>query len=157
MQPQSKGAAPQGESVGRPDATPGSDERGRAVLWWALAVFLLWFAVAAAWTDWRGGACYGPRLLVLVLLALAVPLAALWRRWGERSAFRRLLAAFLVAGFTVQWCAATDPFHAFWSLPLPDLLADRPAWTATGAALRARVVAVLIARARRRPPPLAAR
>ena len=146
----SGGAAPYEESVGHPGATPGSGAHRRAALWWALAIFLLWFAVAAAWTDWRGGTCYGPRLLVPVLPALALPLAALWRRWGERPAFRGLLTVLLVAGFTVQWCAATDPFHAFWSMPLPDLLTARPAWTAGGAILGAVAVAVLMARTRRR-------
>ena len=72
------------------------------------------------------------------------PLATL----GRAARLRGLLTVLLVAGFTVQWCAATDPFHAFWSMPLPDLLTARPAWTAAGAALGAAAVVVLMARTR---------
>ncbi|HUF18695.1 MAG TPA: hypothetical protein VMS12_11695, partial [Thermoanaerobaculia bacterium] len=35
-------------------------------------------------------------------------------------------------GFVVNWCAALDPFEAFWGVNVFDLLSDNPAVPASG-------------------------
>lgn len=87
-------------------------------------VFLAYFLVSAAWVDWRGGSGFGPRLLVPGLAALALPLAWSIKRFAVRGWARLTLIVLFLAGFTVQWCAATDPVPAFWSIGLGELLAD---------------------------------
>lgn len=80
----------------------------------ALAVFGAYFAVSALWIDWRGGDCYGPRLLVPALPALAWLLAARLAR-SDLGSLRLVLAAAFIGGFTVQWCVALDPVPALGS------------------------------------------
>lgn len=83
----------------------------------AAVAFLGYFVVSAAWTDWRGGSCWGPRLLVPALPALALALARLGRYRHE------IVGTLFVAGFVVNWTAAADPFTAFWGIEIPPLIA----------------------------------
>lgn len=91
-----------------------------------------WLFLTAAWLDWGGGSCYGPRLMVPMLPALALPLAELWRKAEEQHCLKWVLGVAFTVGFTVQWCAALDPFSAFWSIPITRLLARDPWATGSG-------------------------
>jgi len=84
-------------------------------------------ALTAAWVDWAGGACYGPRLLLLAVPALAVPIGVSARRWSERPLARRSFLATAAAGFALGLLAATDPFPAAWGPSVPDLVRSHPA------------------------------
>jgi hypothetical protein len=88
----------------------------------SLLAFAAWFALTAAWARWDGGSCYGPRLLLPVLPALVVPLLQLRERFRGRAAQWGFALLFL-AGFVVNWCAALDPFLAFWEAPAHTLVA----------------------------------
>lgn len=116
---------------------------GEESSFYAMLAFLGYFVVSAAWVDWRGGSSYGPRLLVPVLPALAWPLMAVLtgertRKWSWRALF-----ALAIVGFTVQWCAVTSSFSAFWGIALPELLGQRPLATLSGLALALGAVAWL--------------
>ncbi len=93
----------------------------------AFFAFIAYFAITAAWSDWRGGSSYATRLLLPVLPALVIPLAG---RLDGR--FRRLVFPLFLFGFVVNWCAALDPFEAFWGVNVFDLLSDNPAVPASG-------------------------
>jgi len=122
-------AGPQpGEAAGRKIA--------RRTAW---TIFAAYFALTAAWADWGGGACYATRLLLPALPALAVVGVLDWP--DCRAALRRAAAALFVAGFTVQWCAVTDPVPAMWSIPVSQLLGRRPAMAFVGLVLAAAGVA----------------
>ena len=94
----------------------------------AFLAFVSYFALTAAWADWRGGSSYATRLLLPVLPALVIPLAGL----VFDTRFRRLLFPLFLIGFVVNWCAALDPFKAFWGVNVFDLLSDNPAVPASG-------------------------
>lgn len=99
----------------------------------AVGTCLLWFLVAAAWVDWRGGSSYGPRLVVPVLpLAAAglVPLISILR-----APVLRLIGVLIVFSFTVNLAAAFDPFTAFWEATALDLLRKNPAVLVIGPVL----------------------
>jgi len=98
----------------------------------SLAAFLLWFAVTACWVDWRGGSCYGPRLMVPAILALVLPICRCWQRFAGERRFRVLSYALIVLGFAIQWRAATKPFAAYWGVSLPEFLLDAPIASLTG-------------------------
>jgi hypothetical protein len=98
----------------------------------AWLVFGLYLVATAAWSAWHGGSCYGPRLLVPALPALALPLARAWEARRESALFRIAFLGLLLLGFTIQWCAASDPFRAFWSVSLGDLLTGNVLSTAAG-------------------------
>lgn len=98
----------------------------------SIVAFASYFLVSAAWIDWRGGACFGPRLLVPVLPALIIlgsPLE-LRSRW-ERIAVG--LAA--AAGFTVNWAAALSPWRAMWNGSWAVFWETSPASLASGAVI----------------------
>lgn len=98
----------------------------------ACAVAAAWLFMVASGVDWRGGSCYGPRLLVPMLPALVVPLADAWRQARHQRWLALVLGAAFASGFTVQWCAALDPFSAFWSIPILRLLSGNPWATGSG-------------------------
>ena len=98
--------------------------RGASVF--ALSILLL----TAAWIDWGGGTCYGPRLLLPAIAALAVPLAFVWRRWQARAVVRWTILVAGAAGFVLGLLAAWDPFRAAWSPSVLELVAARPLATA---------------------------
>ncbi len=101
-------------------ARPGLERRLAAL---AALVVLPWLVLCASWVDWRGGACFGPRLLVPVLPALAVPLAILWRRTRPLSWQRDAILALAALGAGVEAGAIASPFRAFWSLPVDQIVA----------------------------------
>lgn len=111
-----------------------------------LAAFALYFALSAAWADWRGGSCYGPRLLLPAMPALVVAAAHL--ATAERPRLRRLAGALFVAGFTVNALAALDPRTAFWGAGAGALLAARPVVTAAMALAGAGLLAMGVRLAR---------
>lgn len=116
----------------------------------AALVFAGYFALTAAWVDWRGGSSYGPRLLVPALPALALLLAHLWTAAG--TPLRRALGGLFVLGFTVHWCAALDPVPAFWSGSAPALLGEGLAATASGLGVGGGLLWLLLARFPDRTP-----
>ena len=121
------------------------DRADRIAGWTSAAIVVGYFVVTAAWVDWRGGSSYGPRLLVPALPALAVPLARLWlERTG--TPWRVALAAAALAGFVVNWCAALDPFTAFWGPAAWELVAKNGAAAIGGAILGAGILSWLGAR-----------
>lgn len=119
-----------------------------SALFASAAVALGYFAVTAAWVDWRGGACYGPRLLVPALPACAAPLLVLVDRRPISRVVRAVLGLAFVGGFTVQWCAALSPVHAFWISSVRELLGASLPTTLAGAGLG---VALLVWTAARFP------
>lgn len=102
--------APIGFALGR-----GRTER--VVLACAGAAFVLYFLLAAAWVDWRGGSCFGPRLVVPAISLLAPAIALAWRRLGRGPLAPAFLAAAAV-GTGIEIAAIADPFHAFWAADL---------------------------------------
>ena len=92
----------------------------------ALLILVAYYGVTALWIDWRGGSGYGPRLLVPALPALALPLVSRMDSASTGAAWRRLFAVLAVVGFAIQWSAVTNPFRAFWSTSLRDLVIGRP-------------------------------
>ena len=88
----------------------------------AWLVFLLYLGLTSCWSAWGGGSCYGPRLMIPAIAALAIPLAEAWRRHRNRALFRRCLAILLVTGFTIQLSAACKPYHLFWSPSIVEVL-----------------------------------
>ena len=90
-----------------------------AIAW---LVFLLYLGLTSCWVAWGGGSCYGPRLMIPAIAALAAPLAEAWRRHGNRALFRHTLAILLVTGFTIQLSAACKPYHLFWSPSIVEVL-----------------------------------
>jgi hypothetical protein len=86
----------------------------------SLVCVAAFYVMTALWADFRGGACYGPRLMVPVLPLFVVPLLRFWRSGGRWPRGAALMAA--LVGITIQVCAALDPFNAFWSVPISELL-----------------------------------
>lgn len=99
----------------------------------AVAAFLSYFAVTSAWIDWRGGSSYATRLLLPVVPTLLLPLARLTMPVVSRRVLTVIGLAYL-AGFVVNWCAAIDPFTAFWGVSAPDLI-EKNVWLALVGAL----------------------
>ncbi|HUP65043.1 MAG TPA: hypothetical protein VM557_07170 [Thermoanaerobaculia bacterium] len=85
----------------------------------AAIAFFSYFALTAAWVDWRGGSSYATRLLLPALPALAVPLVAFF--YSLRGT-KPLFFGLFLSGFIVNFCAATDPFTAFWGEPAHGLV-----------------------------------
>lgn len=98
----------------------------------SLAAFLLWFAVTAGWVNWRGGSCFGPRLMVPAILALVLPICRCWQLFGNVKRFRILSYALIVLGFAIQWRAGTKPFAAFQEVSVSELLFGAPIATLAG-------------------------
>lgn len=118
----------------------------------SLIAFLSVFALTACWNMWWGGSCYGPRLIVPVIPALAISLVAVWRRVRSRAAGRNAFVLLAGSGFAIQWLAATDPFQAFWEVAIPDLLTGRPAMLGVGLGLGLVTATVLVEAAHRAGP-----
>jgi hypothetical protein len=111
----------------------------------ALAAFAASFLLHATWIDWRGGSCFGPRLLVPALPALILA-GALARPTGK--VWNALLAVAFACGFTVSLCAALAPWRAFWGASPWELARARPPGVLAGVLLSGFLVA---AWRRRRP------
>jgi hypothetical protein len=106
----------------------------------AIALSIVWFAIAASWSDWRGGSSYGPRLIVPILPLLAIPLVD---GWNSRSrALQRTIAALAVAGFVLNAAAASEPFHAFWNASPFAIISRQPAAAAAATIIGVTVAAV---------------
>lgn len=106
----------------------------------ALLAFAGYFIVSALWIDWRGGSGFGPRLLVPVMPAMALPLLWLTDSARLRASHFWAMAGIVVVGFAVQWSAVTNPFGAFWSISIGELVWDRPVPFLSGLFLGAAVV-----------------
>lgn len=119
--------------------------RARPQAWAGLALgcFLGYYALNAAWIDWRGGSGFGQRLLVPVLPLLAVPVALAWREQARRPCLRIALCAVAGIGIAVEVVAITSPFRAFWSPSIDDLMLSSPSRIATGLVAMAAAFAVL--------------
>ena len=99
----------------------------------ARAIVGLQVLVVSAWVDWGGGSCYGPRLLLPVFPALAALIALTWRRWWRESWFRALFSVLAGLGMGIQLTAALDPFSAFWSAHVLELVSEGPVPALVGA------------------------
>ncbi len=98
----------------------GSDRFERTVLGCSAAGFTLYFLLAASWVDWRGGSCFGPRLVVPAIPLLVPAIALAWRRIA-RGAPGKILFAAAAVGIGVEVSALANPFYAFWSVDVIDL------------------------------------
>jgi hypothetical protein len=114
----------------------------REVMWASAAIFASWFLVTAAWVDPAGGSSYGPRLLVPVLPALIVPLHRLGAPTGGRGG-GIVFSVLALTGFIVNWCAALDPFTAFWGASALDLLQKNILAAGAGAILGTVILSAL--------------
>lgn len=110
-------------------AVPPRHRANMIILICGAAAFLAYFVVSAAWVDWRGGSSYGTRLLLPVFPLLALPVARLYMRSGNA---RVLLAVTFSAGFVVNWCAAVNPFTAFWGISAGELVRTNAVDAAAG-------------------------
>lgn len=99
-------------------------DRRLAVL--AGSAIALQLGLTASWTDPSGGSCFGPRLLVPVLPALAIGLGIAWKRWIGSRAFRAAVTTLAGVGFGVQIAAVSNPFRAFWSISVGELVCGEP-------------------------------
>jgi len=120
----------------------------RIIVVTSAAIFAFWFLITAAWVDPAGGSSYGPRLLVPVLPALLIPLHRLGAQVGGRGG-GIVFSVLALAGFVVNWCAALDPFTAFWGPPALELVEKNVLAAGAGAIL---ATAILWALARKRLP-----
>ncbi len=91
---------------------------------YALLAVVAWVTMTALWVDWTGGSSYGPRLLVPIMPLFGLPLFSLLQ--SATPGMRRLVFGAGVAGFLVSFCAAIDPFHAFWSTPVHTIVIEHP-------------------------------
>jgi hypothetical protein len=64
-------------------------------------LFLSIFIPYSAWSDWAGGASYGPRFLVTALPFLVIPTFILWSRESYRGSKELLLGAFFLLFFVI--------------------------------------------------------
>jgi len=135
----------------RPGGTRGPGNRASRA---ALLVFLGYFLVTAAWKGWDGGSSYASRLLLPAIPAFALPLVSLRAPLERSILLQRSLALLALVGFTIQFAAATNSFHAMWSIDILDLLTRRPYNTAAGLALGA-VILWRLGRFPRRTAPAA--
>ncbi len=119
------------------------------------AIVVAYFALSASWVDWRGGTGFGPRLLVPALPAFAVPLAVWLDSRRAAAVGRWLLGAAFVAGFTVEWCAALSPVHAFWDATVVGLLRGSPVAALVGAGFGAALLWLVAHRFPSAPGPAA--
>jgi hypothetical protein len=110
--------------------TFGGNRTERVVLACAGTAFAAYFLLAASWVDWRGGSCFGPRLVVPGIALLAPAIALAWRRLGA-SPVRLALLALAALGTGIEVAAIADPFHAFWSPALGALLSRSTSTAAT--------------------------
>ncbi len=116
----------------------------------AASVALSYFVLISIWTDWGGGSCYGPRLFVPAIPAFSISLACVERPGRRRTVARLLLDAAIVAGFAIQCAAATNPFAAFWSASVIEIVYGNPAGAIAGAVVAAAGLHLL---ERREPAP----
>ncbi|MCA1734090.1 MAG: hypothetical protein LC732_10875, partial [Acidobacteria bacterium] len=114
----------------------------RVVVWTSAAIFASWFLVAAGWVDPAGGSSYGPRLLVPALPALLIPLYRLGAHYGGRGG-GIVFAVFALTGFVVNWCAALDPFTAFWGSSALELVQKNVLAAGAGAILGIAILSTL--------------
>jgi hypothetical protein len=110
---------------------------------YAFLIFVSYYLVTAFWIVWRGGSCYGPRLMLPAIPAFALPIARAWEHWGAKTRFRFWVYCLMIGGFTVQWCAATHPFEAFWSVSIPELLIQNYSYAITGIFLGVGILVIL--------------
>lgn len=108
---------------------------GDTILPYAGLIAISYFVLTASWIDWRGGACYGPRLLVPIIPLFAIPLARVLCSPRTSPYLRRLTRLTVIVGFALQFCAATDPFHAMWSPSIRDLVGGNPSMAVGGAGM----------------------
>lgn len=108
----------------------GSDRAERVVLLCGAAAFILYFLLAASWVDWRGGSCFGPRLIVPALPLLAPAIALAWQRLGRGRTAASFLLVAAALGAALEISAIASPFHAFWSTDLLRLISRSGSATA---------------------------
>jgi hypothetical protein len=76
----------------------------RVLGWMAIALLAARVLLFARWWSWYGGDVWGPRFIVPVIPAFAIPLAACVEQWGRRTFFRAAAlasATLSVLGFVV--------------------------------------------------------
>ncbi len=112
----------------------------------AWLVFLLYLGLTSCWSVWGGGSCYGPRLMIPAIAALAIPLAEAWQRHRNRALFRSSLAILLVTGFTIQLSAACKPYNLFWSPSIIEVLTATVYGPVAGVIIGAMLARVLMRR-----------
>lgn len=122
----------------------GRSRSERVVLACAATAFLLYFLLAAAWVEWRGGSCFGPRLVVPAIALLAPAIALAWRRWSAGPLAPLLFAAAAV-GTGIEIAAIADPFHAFWAAD-PVSIVSRSGSTVAAFAVAAALAFIIFRR-----------
>jgi hypothetical protein len=92
--------------------------------WMLVAGFLPGFLLVALWSDWGGGWCYGPRLIVPLLPLMAIGLVKVWElELFQRFIPRWILANALVFGVAVNAFGAFRYWESWHRFPL-HMLAD---------------------------------
>jgi hypothetical protein len=97
--------------------------RSAARAWAPAAGFALYFFVMASWLDWRGGFCFGPRLIVPVVPFLCLGLVGVGESaWWRRPLLRRGAIALGALSVLMNGWAALHHIAAFDAHPLLDVL-----------------------------------
>jgi hypothetical protein len=101
----------------------------RAELWVALGSVVVFFLFNSSSIMWWGGFSVGPRYLVPALPFLALPIAWVFIRWGDRLWFRGLAILLYAWSFAATWgMTLAEQAYPPDTLPNPYLQFLLPNW-----------------------------
>ena len=96
--------------------------QARYVLFFCVAIWLLYVLLYAKWYMWHGGYSWGPRFLIPLLPFAALLIGPTWHAWVETHRLgllgRMLVWALVLVSVGVQWLGLLIPFQ-----PVQDWLA----------------------------------
>ena len=87
--------------------------KSRALLYFCLALCVLYIAIYGKWYMWHGGYSWGPRFLVPLMPFLALLTGPVWEAWADRRlgvVGRLATTVLLLLSIGVQWLGMLVPF-----------------------------------------------